>query len=113
MSESEKKTVVKTIAATKARIRFGDILKRVHSGREQFIVEKDGLEVAAILGRQDYEQYRRLLALHELETLNKAVNREMQSRGITEEQALSELRGTSSQVVAERYGHLKSRRHAA
>jgi hypothetical protein len=40
MPESDKKTIVKTIAATKARTRFGDILKRVHGGREQFIVEK-------------------------------------------------------------------------
>ncbi len=112
MPVSAKKRVVKTIAATKARVRFGDILERVHSGREQFIVEKDGLEVAAILGRQDYEQYRRLLALHELEALNKAINHEMQSRGITEEQALSQLHDTSSQMVAERYGQRKHRRHA-
>ncbi len=106
MPKSDKKKVAKTIAATQARTRFGDILKRVHSGREQFIVEKNGFEVAAILGREDYEQYRRLLALHELEVLNKAINREMQSRGITEEQGLAELRDSNSQVPAHRAGKL-------
>ncbi len=114
MSEREKKTLVKTIPATEARVHFGEILKRVHSGRERFIVEKDGLAVAAILGREDYEEYRRLLALQELEELNKSVNRAMQIRGITEEQALSDLRVTQRQVFEDRYGHaIKSRRRKA
>lgn len=65
MSEREKPTV-KVMPATEARIHFGEVLKRVHSGREHVIVEKDGLQVAAILSRADYEQYRRLLALQEL-----------------------------------------------
>ncbi len=110
MSTPEKKTM-KTIPATQARIHFGEILRRVHSGGEQFIVEKDGLEVAAILGREDYEQYRRLLALQELEELNKRVNREIQSKGIHEDQALAELKTKKKQAFADQYGYaIKSRR---
>jgi prevent-host-death family protein len=114
MPRREKKTLVKTIPATKARVHFGEILKRVHSGRERFIVEKDGLAVAAILGREDYEEYRRLLALQELEELNKTVNREMQVKGITEEQSLADLETTKKQVFEEQYSHaLKSGRRKA
>ncbi len=114
MSERERKPMVKVMPATKARIHFGEVLRRVHSGREHVIVEKDGLEVAAILSRADYEQYRRLLAVQQLEELNRAVSREMQSKGITEEQALADLKATKNQIVEEHYGHaVKSRRRKA
>ncbi len=114
MSEREKKPVVKVMPATKARIHFGEVLKRVHSGREQVIVEKDGLQVAAILSRADYEHYRRLLALQQLEELNQAVSREMRAKGITEEQALADLKATKNQIFEEYYGHfVKSRRRKA
>ncbi len=113
MSERERKPVVKVMPATKARIHFGEVLKRVHSGREHIIVEKDGLEVAAILSRADYEHYRRLLALQQLE-LNRAVSLEMQAKGITEEQALADLKATKNQIFEEYYGHaIKSRRRKA
>ncbi len=112
MSEKENQTVVKIIPATEARVHFGEVLKRVYSGREQIIVEKDGLEVAAIVSRADYEQYRRLLALVRLEELNKAVNREVQVKGITEEQALADLKATKNRVFEEHYGRTaKPRRH--
>ncbi len=114
MSEREKKPMVRVMPATKARIHFGEVLKRVHSGREHVIVEKDGLEVAAILSRADYEQYRRLLALQQLEELNRAVSREMQAKGISEEQALADLKVTKNQIFEEYYGHsVKPRRRKA
>jgi prevent-host-death family protein len=110
----EKRPMVHTMPATQARVHFGEVLKRVHRGGEHVIVEKDGLEIAAILSRADYEDYRRMLALRQLEELNKAINREMQRKGITEEQALAELEKTQQAVFEEQYGRaLKSRRHKA
>ncbi len=114
MSKRENRTTVKTIAATQARIHFGEILKRVRRGRERIIVEKTGLAVAAILGREDYERYRRLLALQELARLNLSVNREMQARGISAEQARADLEATKNQIFEGQYGHaIKSRRPKA
>ncbi len=114
MSEREKKPSIKVMPATQARIHFGQVLKRVYSGREHVIVEKDGLEVAAILSRADYDQYRRLLALQQLEALNRAASREMQAKGITEEQALADLKATKDQIFEEYYGHaIKTRRPKA
>jgi prevent-host-death family protein len=107
----EKRPMIHIMPATQARVHFGEVLKRVHSGREHVIVEKDGLEIAAILGRTDYEEYRRLLALRQLEELNKALNREMQKKGITEQEALAELEKTQHQVFEEQYGRtLRTRR---
>jgi prevent-host-death family protein len=106
--------MINTMPATQARIHFGEVLKRVHSGREHVIVEKDGLEIAAILSRADYEEYRRLLGLRKLEELNKAINQEMQRKGISEQKALAELEKTQQEVFEQQYGRaLKSRRHKA
>lgn len=106
----ERQPMIHTMPATQARVHFGEVLRRVHRGREHVIVEKDGLEIAAILSRADYEEYRRLLALRQLEDLNKALGREIQRKGISEEQALTELEKTQQQVYKEHYGRAKSRR---
>ncbi len=112
MSEKETKPLVNTMPATQARLHFGEVIKRVYSGREHVVVEKDGLEVVAIISRADYEQYRRMLAVRQLDELNQAVNRELQARGITEEQALADLGQIKQQVFEEKYGP-KSRRPKA
>ncbi len=114
MLEREKRTMIKTIPATEARIHFGEIIKRVYRGREQLIVEKDGLPVVVILSHTDYEEYRRLLALQQFEKLSKDVNREMRAKGITEEQALADLEKTQRKVFQEKYGPaLRSHRRKA
>jgi prevent-host-death family protein len=114
MREREKRPMVNTIPATQARNQFGEVLKRVYRDGEQLIIEKDGLPIAAILSHADFEEYRRAMALQQLEELNKAVNREMQAKGITEEEALADLKQIKKEVFEEQYGQaLKSRRRKA
>ncbi len=43
-----------TIPAVKARIHFGEIMKRVALKGERFIVEKSGLPVVAIINATEY-----------------------------------------------------------
>ncbi len=69
-----KKPLITTLPATAVRIHFGDALKRVHTGDEQVIIEKGGLRVAALLSYADFEQYQKLLALYQLEQLNRNIN---------------------------------------
>lgn len=45
---------MKTIPAVEARVHLGDIMKRVVRHREQFIVEKSGLPMVAIVHADDY-----------------------------------------------------------
>lgn len=104
MAERKAKTLISTIAATEARIHFGDVLRRVHNNHEQLIVEKDGLPVAAILGHAEYEDYRRYLAQKQLEELNKAANRMAQAEGYTEEQALADLELVKKELFEKQYG---------
>ena len=51
------KTVVNRLPLTKARINLGSLIRRVHNNKEQFILEKDGIPVAALLDVDEYEDY--------------------------------------------------------
>ena len=63
------KPVVTRIPLTKARINLGAIVKRVHTDKECFILEKDGLPVAALMDVDEFEDY---LELHDPE-VNQAI----------------------------------------
>src|SRR4030042_490648 len=49
--------MVKTIAITKARINLGEVIKRVHLNKENFVLEKGGIPVAAILDIDEFEDW--------------------------------------------------------
>jgi prevent-host-death family protein len=104
LPELNKKPVLKTIKATDARIHFGDVLKRAFKGEEHFIVEKDGLPIAVIISMSDYERYRQALALENLRELNRELNKEMERRGISEEQLVKDMEKTKQEVFEKQYG---------
>jgi prevent-host-death family protein len=108
------KRLAQTIPATKARIHFGELLKRVYKNGEHLTIEKDGLPIATLLSHTEYEQLMRLAALRELDGLNRSVHREMRAKGITEEQALADLKKIKQEVFEEKYGRaLKNRKRKA
>ena len=49
--------MVKTISVTKARINLGEVIKRVHLNKENFVLEKGGIPVAAILDIDEFEDW--------------------------------------------------------
>ena len=49
--------MVKAIPITKARINLGEIIKRVHLNKENFVLEKGGIPVAAILDIDEFEDW--------------------------------------------------------
>ena len=51
------KTVVHRIPITQARVNLGAVVKRVHNNREYFILEKDGIAVAGLMGADELEDY--------------------------------------------------------
>ena len=63
------KPVVTRIPLTKARINLGAIVERVYKGKECFILEKDGLPIAALMDVDEFEDY---LELHDPE-INRAI----------------------------------------
>jgi prevent-host-death family protein len=49
--------MVRTIPITKARINLGEVIKRVHLNKENFVLEKGGIPVAAILDIDEFEDW--------------------------------------------------------
>ena len=46
----------RVISATEARVRFGELLRRVVHDREAIIVERDGKPQAVVLALEEYER---------------------------------------------------------
>lgn len=49
--------IVHHLAITKARINLGQVVRRVARDKEYFILEKDGIPVAGLLGADELEDY--------------------------------------------------------
>jgi prevent-host-death family protein len=47
---------LKPVAATKAKVNFGEILHQASVNGEKFVVNRQGRPVAVILGYNEYEQ---------------------------------------------------------
>jgi prevent-host-death family protein len=98
-----------TIPATQAHRQLGELIRRVHSGKEHFVVEKDGLPVAALISINEYQQLmqereQREERLKRFQETAKAIGKEFEKRGITEEQMGAQLEEIRQQLFDERYG---------
>jgi prevent-host-death family protein len=98
-----------TVPATVAHRQFGDLVRRAFSGKEHFIVEKDGLPVVAILSMAEYEDLmqereRREKRLKHFRQLARDIGQEYERRGLTEDEVLAELEKTRDEVYQEHYG---------
>src|ERR1051325_5703246 len=51
------KCVVKRLPLTKALLNLGALVRRVHNNKEQFILERNGNPVAALIDMDEYEDY--------------------------------------------------------
>ena len=51
------KPVVHHLPITKARIKLGQVAKRVRVNKEYFILEKDGIPIVGIMGADELEDY--------------------------------------------------------
>lgn len=98
------------IPATTAHRQFGDLLRRAFSGKEHFIVEKDGLPVVAILSMSEYEELMQERERHQerlkrFREAARAIGEAYEQHGLSEDEVLAELEKTRDQVYRERYGN--------
>ncbi len=109
---SQKPSIPITVAATQAHRQFGDLLRRVFTGREHFVIEKDGLPVAVILSVVEYTdlmQERERLEqdrqgrLHQFREAAKALGQEVEKKGLSEEHVMNLLDETKRQVYQAHY----------
>jgi prevent-host-death family protein len=98
-----------TLRSTDVQRNFGDVIRRVFSGREHLIVERDGLPVVAIISAAEYETLmqerdRREARLARFEAAARAIGEHAERQGMTEEEFLAALEQTQDNVFRERYG---------
>lgn len=102
-----------TIPATIAHRKFGELVKRAFSGKEHFIVEKEGLPVVAIISMREYEDLMREREQHEQDKqrrlkqfreATRAIGEAVERTGLTEEEIMAELEEAKEEVYQEYYG---------
>ena len=108
-----RKSMPVTISASQVHRKFGDLIRRAFSGKEHFIVEKDGLPVVVILSMAEYQE---LMEEHERQEQDKqrrlkqfreaarAIGEEVEKSGLSEEEIMARLEETKRQVYQEYYG---------
>ena len=94
------------ITATEIRRHFGAIVRRLGQQHEHAIIQSSGTPVAVLLSVAEYEQLvayrRRKVAFHDLA---RNLGREVEKRGLSEEEFMADLEKTKHKVFAEHYGH--------
>ena len=106
---SSQKSMQVTIPASYIHRKFSDVLRRTHSGKEHFIVERDGLPMLAIVSMPEYEEFmkereRKEERLRLFRKHARALGEEAERKGITEEQLMAELEKDKEKVYQEYYG---------
>jgi prevent-host-death family protein len=107
MASSKSNAVV--IPATQAHRNFGDLIKRAFSGREHFIVEKDGLPVVVIISMAEYESLMqqkeaREERLKQFEHAARAIGGEIEARGLSEEEIETQVDHIRQRLQQKRHG---------
>jgi len=94
------------IKASEGHRAFGKLLKRVYRSDEHLIVERSGFPVAVLMSYQEYEKLSRERALSAFERFSRSLGREVEKRGLTEEQLLKDLEESRREVFEEQYADL-------
>lgn len=95
------------IPASEGHRSFGKLLKRVYQSDEHLIVERDSFPVAVIMSYQEYEKMRRDQSLAAFENFSRELGREVERRGLTEEEVMNMLEESKKAVYEEQYGGKK------
>lgn len=101
------------IPATMLRRQLGDLLKRLYTQHAHFIIEKDGLPVAALIPIAEYRAYINTKEFREREEKVKRfqesareLGTEVEKLGLTEEDVERLVEETRQQLFEEQYGHI-------
>jgi antitoxin (DNA-binding transcriptional repressor) of toxin-antitoxin stability system len=85
-------TVVHHLPITKARVNLGQLVRRVNRNKEYFILEKDGIPVAGIMGANELQDYLELQDPKVREQIGKSNAAYLAGRSRPAKDFLAELR---------------------
>ena len=57
MTVIKKKSMIHSLPLTEARNNLGKVVRRAHMNKETFILEKDGIPIAALMNIEEFEDY--------------------------------------------------------
>ena len=83
---------VRCLPITQARINLGALVKRVHLNKEYFILEKDGIPVAALMDIDEFEDYLELQDPKVRKHIQKSKEEYLAGKSRPAEEFLKELR---------------------
>ena len=83
---------VRRLPITQARINLGALVKRVHLNKEYFILEKDGIPVAALMDIDEFEDYLELQDPKVRKHIQKSKEEYLAGKSRPAEEFLKELR---------------------
>jgi prevent-host-death family protein len=98
-----------TVPASFVHRKFSEMIRRVYSGEEHFIIERDGLPVAVLFSMEEYKELMRDREEREervkrFQEAARAIGEAFERRGLTEEEVLAELEETREQIFQKYYG---------
>jgi len=88
----QKTMTITTLPATKAKIHFGEVIKRVHNNKEYIIVEKNGIPVIAVMDADEFEDYLEAHNPRIQRLIRKSYEEYQTGKGRQAEEFLAELR---------------------
>jgi hypothetical protein len=95
MNSTKDKSRVYRLPITKARINLGQLVRRAHVDKDMFILEKDGIPVAALMDINDLEDYLELKDPNLKNQIKRSNTEYLQGKGRPVEDFLEELSGES------------------
>lgn len=110
---ASEKSMARIIAADQASENMDNLLIRLKSGREHFVLEENGEEVAAIISiseyrvlMQEYEQVEaRQRRLQQFREAARSIGEAVENSGLSEEEIMADLEKVKKEVYREYYGN--------
>ncbi|CAG0942858.1 hypothetical protein ANRL1_01103 [Anaerolineae bacterium] len=108
--DSPEKSMPVTISSTEVQRQFGQVIRRTYLGREHFIVQKDGLPVAAIISMKEYQDFirereARESRLQEFRQATREMGDEAEQLSLTEDEVEAKVEAVRQRLYEERHGN--------
>lgn len=95
-----------TYTTTEVRRNLTSIVRQLRKKRKPAFIKSGGESVAVLLSVSEYERLLRFQKMAEFSKLARAIGKDIEKSGLTEEQLLEELEDTKREVFREQYGDL-------
>ena len=96
----------KIITATEVRRNFSAVVQKLRKSRDHAVIQSSGTPVAVLLPISEYEQFLSYKRLVVFDRFAREFGKEIERRGLSEEELMADLEETKREVFRERYGRL-------